>query len=161
MMEPQKRLRPDPVAVLSLLQLAKAAMLLVVGCMAWFEPDVIQPYLPELDTILWIAAHGRSMPVVVLPVFGLYMAVVGLGLWSLRAWARKNLIFTSAATVALWARRVAMAYWAQTAPFQSAAEQQAVFILLVLDLLTFFYLVMDLRVQRAFAPRNSPYIPAI
>jgi hypothetical protein len=159
--KPLQRLRPDPVAAISLLQVLKACLLLVVGGLVWLAPDLIQPYMDDLDMVLWIAAHGRSMPVVVLPVFGLYLAVVGVGLWKLKSWARKNLIFTSAATVLFWARRVAMAYAAQAAPFRSETEQQAVFILLVLDVLTFFYLVMDLRVQKAFAPRKAPYIPTV
>ncbi len=134
-------------------------MLLVVGGMIWISPEAIQPYMNALDALLWIAAHGSNLQVAVLPVFGLYLAVVGIGLWKLKSWARKNLIFTSAASVAFWIRRIGMAYWAQAAPFRTAAEQQAVFILLVLDVLTFFYLAMDLRVQRAFAPRVAAYIP--
>lgn len=142
--------RPFPVTLIAWFQFAKAWFLLLVAFVSKYVPDAVRA-VPTLPAFVYVAAHGRNTNGYLLPAIGIYMGIVGWGLWRLKRWARRSLVASTGLMMAIWAYRFAADWAAGETTLKTPLEQQTVTVLLFLDAVIFFYLVIHDDVPLAFA----------
>jgi hypothetical protein len=102
-MGPKRVERPTPVILIAMFQFLKAGFLLGVAGFLWLAPNSL-PNSAAFEQMLFIAAHGKNISGVLVPIFGCYLIYIGVGLIRLRPGIRKNLALSSAITIcgSLW-----------------------------------------------------------
>jgi hypothetical protein len=140
------------VKLIALFQWAKAGLLSGLAVIAWIRPDEFEALRSSMRLVIYVSARS-SPPLFLFPLVAAYLTVVGWGLWSLRKWARNTLMITSGMNVALWAR-----YFPFNLAFQDrildAQQKQAVYSLMFIDALVFFYLALYDGVPQAFGEKD-------
>jgi hypothetical protein len=144
--EPTKRYVPPAVMLIAVFQFAKAAFLLIVSLMLWVAPEAL-PHTEGFEQLLYVAAHGRSVSGVLVPVFGCYVAYVGWGLVRLRKRVRRNLAISSALTIGLSLQRLGV--FGDT-DMHGQLDRQTLYILILLDLMVYIYLTFHPDITKAF-----------
>jgi hypothetical protein len=145
-MEPQRVQRPLPVIFIALFQFSKAAFLLIVAAFLWLSPESL-PHSGAFSQVLFIAAHGKDLSGVLVPLFACYVAYVGWGLLRLRPSIRRTLAVSSAITIAVSLNRLGVfGESSVTNDFQ----REALYMLILLDLAVYIYLVFHPEIARSF-----------
>lgn len=146
--------RPATVTLISLLQFAKAAILLLVAG-ATLANSGVHWSTSGLWQTIFVLTNGRVGPVYLAPLMAAYSYAVGVGLWSLKKWARKALMLSTALNALFWL----LASGAGSA-FQSsltarlampAFSLQATYMLVYVDLFVLLALAWGRDVPEAFA----------
>ena len=131
-------------------QILKAAVLLLTGIMLRWRPEVVVNSRSVLYPLLYIAMRGNSSIInevmqggnllpVLISVWGLYLGVLGSGLWQMKMWARRSVVFTSGITLLLYAKAV---FLPGTPDFGSySPDLQNLHLLLFFDAVIFVYLM--------------------
>jgi hypothetical protein len=131
-------------------QILKAAVLLLTGIMLRWRPEVVVNSQSVLYPLLYIAMRGNSSIIdevmqggnvlpVLISVWGLYLGVLGSGLWQMKMWARRSVVFTSGITLLLYAKAV---FLPSTQGFGSySPDLQNLHLLLFFDAVIFVYLM--------------------
>ena len=143
---PKKVDRPTQVILIAAFQFAKAAFLLVVSAFLWLAPDSL-PNSAALSTMLFIAAHGKDLPGVVVPLFALYVGYVGFGLLQLRPQIRRSLAISSAITIAVSLQRLGLF---GESNMSSRVDKEALYILILFDLAIYIYLTFHPAILQSF-----------
>jgi len=152
----QKRVdRPTPVILIASFQFLKAGFLLTVAGFLWLAPDLL-PSSAAFSKMLFIAAHGKEISGVLVPVFGCYVAYVGVGIFKMRPSIRRTLAISSAITICLSLRRLGV--FGGESTITSQLDRQAVYILILLDLAIYIYLAFHPELVRCFKPKSSATI---
>jgi hypothetical protein len=139
--------RPFQVTLIAIFQFAKAAFLLVVAALLWLSPESL-PHSEAFTQVLFIAAHGKDLPGVLVPIFGGYVAYVGLRLLQLKPSVRRTLAVSSAITVAVSLNRLGVF---GDASVTNSFQQQTLYVLILLDLAVYIYLVFHPEIVRSFS----------
>ena len=147
---PQRFERPIPVVIIAMFQFAKAAFLIVVAAFLWLDPDAL-PHSDAFSQLFFIAAHGRNLPGLFVPIFGLYFAYIGVGLMRLRKSVRLNLAISSVITICVSIQRLGLL---GETNMTSQFDHQTLYILILLDLTVYFYLAFHPEITRCFNRQN-------
>ena len=142
--------RPLQVVLIASFQFLKAAFLIGVAALLWLAPNSL-PNSIAFSQMLFIAAHGRDLSGVLVPIFGLYVAYVGCGIYMMRPSIRRTLAFSSAITVALSLQRLGI--FGETT-MTDPLDRQTLYILVLLDLAIYIYLVFHPEIIRTFDPNK-------
>jgi len=145
-MGPQKIERPFALYLIAGFQFLKAGFLLTAAAFLWLAPDSL-PHSQAFTQMLFIAAHGRDISGVLVPLFGLYVAWIGIGLLHLRPSTRRNLAISSAFTVAFALQRLGL--FGET-DMTSKFDRQTLYILILIDLTVYIYLAFHPAIIRTF-----------
>ena len=145
-MGPQRVDRPFAVILIASFQFAKAAFLLTVAAFLWLAPDAL-PHSHAFTEMLFIAAHGRDLSGVLVPIFGVYVVYIGVCLLRLRPRTRRNVAISSAITVAVSLQRLGL-FGEST--MTSHFDREALYILILLDLAVYIYLAFHPEIARSF-----------
>jgi hypothetical protein len=145
-MAPPRIERPLQIIPIALFQFAKAAFLLVVATLLWLAPASL-PNSAAFTQVLFIAAHGKDLPGVLVPIFGCYVAYVGFGLLQLKPSIRRNLAISSAITIAVSLNRLGVF---GDASVTNRFQREALYILILLDLAVYIYLAFHPEIVRSF-----------
>lgn len=146
--------RPATVTLISLLQFAKAAVVLFVAGRTLHSAGICWG-----STTLWqtffVITNGRIGPVYLAPVIAIYSYAVGSGLWLLHKWARKALMLSTSVNAVFWSLALAAGTTFQQnlgAHFSmSGFSQQSVFMLVYVDIFIFLALAWGRDIPEAFA----------
>lgn len=144
--------RPLGVTVVAGFQFFKAAILLLAGMLLRVAPDSAASPRSPLYPLLFIATRGRftamhdaaagsALLPALLTLLGLYLAVVGFGMWRVRLWARKSTLVNSGLTLLLFARTQLSPPPPPTSGDPASPDLLFFHILLAIDALIFIYLV--------------------
>lgn len=107
--------RPAGVVVVAGFQAFKAAILVVAALLLHFRPGAVIDQRSVLYPILYVAMRGNAavlntaisgsavLPAIIL-VFGIYLAYVAMGLWSLTPLARRSVMLTSGLTFLIYVK---------------------------------------------------------
>jgi len=145
--------RPFPVTVIALSQLAKAAFLLAVAALHQLAPDALNA-VPLLPFLLYAAAHGRDTHGFLLPIVGIFVAIVGYGLWTLKSWSRRSLIASTGLMLIVWGHRFFVDQMNGVTTLKTPLEQKTVTLVLFLDAVVFLYMVAYDDIHHAFAKKG-------
>lgn len=153
-MRPQKVDRPLPLIVIGCFQFLKAGFLIGVATLLWIAPDAL-PHSETFSELLYIAAHGKDVSGILVPVLGCYMIYVGYGLFTLRPSTRANLAISSALTAALSLKKLGLF---GDENMTSSVNRETLYILILLDLTIYIYMVYHPEIVSSFtrAKRPSP-----
>lgn len=141
--------RPAPLTAIAYFQFAKAAFLLAVAALLQFFADAVRS-MPLLPFLLYAAAHGRDTHGIFLPVAGVFVGIVGYGLWRLKPWARRSVIASTGLMLIVWAHRFYLDEMDGVTTLRSPLEQKTVAMVLFLDAVVFLYMVAYDDIPRAF-----------
>lgn len=149
----QQRLeRPGGVIIVACFQILKAAVLLLTGMLLRWKPDVVDNSRSVLYPLLYVATRGKYaalnaaiqdtnlLPGLIF-LFGLYLAVIGSGLWQLKQWARRTVMFTCGMTLLLWAKSTILPSTLSSGLSFASSDLQNFHILLFFDGMVFVYLI--------------------
>ena len=145
--------RPVPLTVIAYFQFAKAAFLLGVAALLQLFPDAVRS-MPLLPFLLYAAAHGRDTHGYLLPVVGVFIAIVGYGLWRLKPWARRSVIASTGLMLVVWAHRFYVDEIDGISTLKTPLEQKTVAMVLFLDAVVFLYMVAYDDIPRAFGKKK-------
>src|SRR5580658_4432203 len=105
---PSARVRvPFQVILIASIQFAKAAFLLIVSGFLLFAPDLL-PQSGMFNQMLVVAAHGKNVSGVLVPIFGFYLIYVGVQLLRLRRATRRSLAISSVITICASLQRLGL-----------------------------------------------------
>jgi len=138
--------RPFQIVLVSGFQFLKGGFLLLVAGFLWLAPDQL-PNSEAFSQMLLIAAHGKTLPAILVPAFGLWVCWVGFGLWRMRRRVRRNLAISSVLTIALSLQRLGLF---GESSMTSEADRQSLYILILLDLAVYIYLAFHPAITRSF-----------
>jgi hypothetical protein len=141
---------PVPVVLIAFFQFVKASILLIVAALLWLDPTVL-PNSEAFSQMLFIAAHGRNISGILIPLFGLYVAYIGVGLLRLRKSIRINLAISSVVTICVSLRRLGV--FGQN-DMTSQFDRQTLYILILFDLAVYLYLAYHPALTRSFKQAN-------
>ena len=127
-------------------QCLKGAFLLIVAALLWLAPYAL-PRSATFSKLLVIAAHGRDLPGILIPVFGCYLIYIGVGLLMLRPGVRTNLAISSAITIALSLQRLGLF---GESDITNILDRQTLYILILLDFAVYIYLAYHPGITRSF-----------
>ena len=144
--------RPFPLTVIAQFQFAKAIFLLGVAFLLQIFPDATH-VLPLLPFLLYAAAHGRDTHGLLLPIAGVFIGIVGLGLWHLKPWARRSMIASTGLMLVVWGYRFVEDRVDGVTTLKTSHEQKTVAMVLFLDAVVFLYMVAYDDIPRAFGRR--------
>ncbi len=147
-MEQQWVDRPLPVIFIACFQFLKAGFLLTVAGFLWLAPDQL-PNSAAFSKMLFIAAHGKDLSGVLVPIIGCYVAYVGVGIFRMRPSVRRTLAISSVITICLSLRRLGL-FGESTVT--SRTDRQTLYILILLDLVIYIYLAFHPELVRCFKP---------
>ena len=147
--------RPVGVVLIACFQILKAAVLLLTAIMLYAAPATGFSSRSNLYTLLFVATRGNSTIIsaimqggsvvaVMIGLWGTYLVAVGSGLWKMKEWARRSLIFTSGMTIVLYAKSILLPGILDSDRFGlslTSPDAQNVHILLACDVLIFVYLL--------------------
>jgi hypothetical protein len=151
--EPQRLDRPGGVTLVACFQLLKAGVLLLTGMLLRWKPEFVDSSQSILYPLLYVATRGNYtalntamqganlLPGLIF-LLGIYLAVIGSGLWQLKKWARRTVMFTCGLTLLLSAKAI---LWPSTPgagifPLTSASDLQYFHLLLFFDGAVFIYM---------------------
>jgi hypothetical protein len=149
----RKSERPFPITVIAHFHFAKAIFLLGVAFLLLLFPDATH-VLPLLPFLIYAAAHGRDTHGFLLPIVGVFVAIVGYGLWRLKPWARRSLIISTALMLTVWGHRFFVDQMDGIVTLKTPLEQKTVAIVLFLDAVFFLYMVAYDDITRAFGKKK-------
>jgi hypothetical protein len=149
----QQRLeRPGGVTLIACFQILKAGVLLLTATLLQWKPEVVDSSRSVLYPLLYVATRGRYaalnaamnganlLPGLIF-LFGLYLAVIGSGLWQLKKWARRTVMFTCGMTLLLWAKSTFLPSTLSSGLSSASPDLQNFHILLFFDAVVFVYLI--------------------
>ena len=150
----RKRIRPGAVEVLSFYQVAKAALIIPTAAFVICFPNT-RWGSEWFWQAMYVASNGGGKPGYVTLLVGIYAALVGLGLWNLKKWARYCLMATSGTTAIRWIRYLALnwALGAETLDSRTPKpgfERDSLYMLIATDVFVFCYLTFYPDVTEAF-----------
>jgi hypothetical protein len=145
-MRPKHRDRPTAVILIALFQFAKGAFLLIVAAFLWLTPEAL-PNSAAFSRMLFIAAHGKDLSGILVPIFGCYLVYIGFGLLWLRPSTRTNLAISSAITIALSLQRLGLF---GESDMTDLLDRQTLYILILLDFAIYIYLVYHPAITSSF-----------
>jgi hypothetical protein len=137
---------PFQLIVIACFQFMKAGFLLTAVAFLWLAPDLL-PNSSEFSQMLYIAAHGKTIPAVLVPTFALYIAYVGYGLLRLRRSVRRNLALSSVVTICASLQRLGV--FGESSMI-SRSDREGLYILILLDLAVYIYLAFHPEITRLF-----------
>jgi len=131
---------------------------MIIAWIAWSVPDALHGS-NATAILVYIASHGFNPRGIIVALFAIYPAVVGVGLWLLQPWARNILIITSLWTIGGWGRFLLFNQFLSgttlyTHILDKDYQRQAVCALLLVDVLTAFYLWLGNGVRTAFGVKD-------
>ena len=135
---------------MALIQFLKATLLLIIAMIPFFGGEGRLAYIPDLRDIVFLASHGKDPQGVLILFLGVYAAIIGIGLWHLRRWARNSLVFSSGLMLVFWLAHHDFDTNLLIMPAVSEVAQQTVYILLALDFAIFVYLKFHTEIANAF-----------
>jgi hypothetical protein len=138
--------RPFQIGLIAGFQFLKGGFLLLVAGFLWLAPDRL-PDSEAFSHMLLIAAHGKSLSGVVVPLFGLWVCWVGFGIWRMRPRVRRNLAISSALTISLSLQRLGLF---GESSMSSQADRESLYILILLDLAVYIYLAFHPAITHSF-----------
>ncbi len=138
--------RPFQVILIAMFQFAKAAFLLIVTALLLLSPGSL-PHSAAFAQLLFIAAHGKDLSGILVPIFGCYVAYVGFGLLQLNPYIRRTLAVSSAITIAVSLDRLGLF---GEATVTNSFQREALYVLILLDLAVYIYLVYHPEIVRSF-----------
>lgn len=156
--------RPGGVAIVACFQLLKAGVLVFTGMLLWWKPSVVDSSQSILYPLLYVATRGNYaalnammkganlLPGLIF-LLGLYLSAIGSGLWQLKKWARRNVIFTCSLTLLLWAKSTLLPSAPGVSTFPLSPDLRSFHILLLCDGVIFLYLVGG-KTAAAFETRS-------
>jgi hypothetical protein len=158
--------RPVGVTAIACFQILKAAVLLLTAVMLYSTPSIGFSSRSNLYTLLYVATRGNSTIIsaimqggsavaVMIGLWGTYLVAVGSGLWKMKEWARRSLIFTSGLTIVLYAKSILLPGILDSDRFGlslTSPDAQNVHILLACDVAIFVYLLRG-NTALSFRPR--------
>jgi len=145
--------RPRGVKFVATLQVLKGVTLMATALLLHWRPDIVANSRATLYPLLYIATRGNPSIIDgalqgaklvpgLLFLFGVYLSVVGSGLWRLRKWARRTILVTCGITLILWLRtKLDTGFVGLNAPATASPDLQTFHVLLIMDGLVFLYLV--------------------
>jgi hypothetical protein len=145
-MGPKRVDRPAPVIAIACFQFAKGAFLLTVAAFLAFAPDSL-PYTRLFSQLFFIAARGRNVSGVLVPLLGLYLIHIGVQLLRLRPTTRRNLAISSAITIVLSLQRLGVF---GDSDMRSNFDHEALYIVILADLTVYIYLAFHPEILRIF-----------
>ena len=147
----QRRMeRPWGVALVACFQVLKGGVLLLAGLTLRLKPEEMFSSQSVLYPFLYVAMRGNSSVINavmqggnVLPglivIWGLYLGILGSGLWQMKGWARRSVMFTSGITLLLYGKAIFLPD--TSGPSSSSQDLQNFHILLFFDAIIFIYLL--------------------
>ena len=150
--------RPWGVALVACFQILKGGVLLFTAVMLRLNPDALVSSHSTLDPLLFVAMRGNSsvmnavlqggdMLSGLVAIWGIYLGALGSGLWRMKVWARRSVMFTSGITFLLFAKASLFPSLADV----SSPDLQNVHIVLFFDVIIFAYL-MSGNTAQSFQP---------
>lgn len=147
--------RPGGVTVVASFQVVKAGNLLLTGMLLRCKPELVDSSESVLYPLLYVATRGKYAALSAamqganllpgLMVFlGLYLGMIGSGLWHLQNWARRSVLLTCGMTLLLWAKSTLLPGTAGVGVSSLGSARpdlQNFHILLFLDAAVFVYLI--------------------
>ena len=143
---PQPLHRPFQIVLISGFQFLKGGFLLLVSVLFWLAPNQL-PDSAAFSQLLLIAAHGKSLTGIVVPLFGLWVCWVGYGIWRMRRRVRRNLAISSVLTICVSLQRLGVF---GESSMSSRADRESLYILILLDLAVYIYLAFHPEITRCF-----------
>jgi len=152
--------RPWGVTLVACFQILKGGVLLFTAVMLRLNPDALASSHSTLDPLLFVAMRGNSsvmnavlqggdMLSGLVAIWGIYLGALGSGLWRMKVWARRSVMFTSGITFLLFAKAT---FFPNLADVSSPSpDLQNVHILLFFDVIIFAYL-MSGNTAQSFQP---------
>ena len=119
--------------------------------MLWLAPNSL-PNSIAFSQMLFIAGHGRDLSGILVPVFGVYVAYVGVGIYTMRPSVRRTLALSSAITIALSLQRLGL--FGETTMWDPL-DRETLYILILLDFAIYIYLVFHPEIIRTFETRKQ------
>jgi hypothetical protein len=149
-MRPQRVDRPFAVFLIAGFQFLKAGFLLAVAVYLWLGPEGL-PHTEAFSELFFIAAHGKNLPGVLVPVFGCYVAYTGFCLLRLKRSTRRALALSSAITICVSLDKLGLFTGDGVT---SPVHQETLYILILLDLAVYIYLAFHPEIARSFNRRR-------
>ena len=144
---PRRHVRPPvQVVLIAIFQFMKGGFLLGVAAYLWFAPDAL-PHTEAFTQMLFIAAHGRDLSGVLVPVFGVYVIYIGIGLMRLWKSVRRNLALSSAITICVSLQRLGVF---GESNMTSNMDRQTLYIIIFIDFVIYIYLAFHPEITRSF-----------
>lgn len=124
--------------------------------MLCLKPDVLVSSQSTLYPLLFVAMRGNSSVINavlqggnvlsgLISIWGIYLGALGSGLWRMKVWARRSVMFTSGITFLFFAKAT---FFPGTADFSAPSlDLQNIHILLFFDVMIFVYLVSGKTAQ--------------
>jgi hypothetical protein len=140
-------------------QMFKAAILLGIALLLHFSPQMVTTSERFVYALFYLAMRGNvpamqaalqggSLLPGIIGCLGLYLAFLGMGLLSMKGWARRALLFASGATVVLYAKSVLMAGGAaELMGFRAQPIDPQFHALVLLDAIVFVYFLRGTTAQ--------------
>ncbi|SNS21705.1 hypothetical protein SAMN05421770_10126 [Granulicella rosea] len=143
--------RPLGVTVVAGFQFFKAGILLLAGLLLRVAPDYVSSPRSLLYPLLFIATRGKFTAMhdaapdsgllpALLTFLGVYLAVIGFGMWRVRLWARKSTLLNAGLTLLLFAQTQLSAP-PPTSAAAASPDLNFFHAVLAVDALIFLYLV--------------------
>lgn len=148
--EQRRMARPWGVTLVVYFQVLKAAVLLFTGITLRLKPELVVNSESVLYPLLYVAMRGNSsvidavmqggnvLPAIIV-AWGLYLGTLGSGLWQMKGWARRSVVFTSGITLLLYAKAILLP--STPGLNSSSPDLLNVHLLLFFDAVIFFYLM--------------------
>jgi hypothetical protein len=147
--------RPFGVALIAALQFGRAGVLLAVTAAAFLFPDAGRGLRRFTLMVAYIAANGAQPPMVLLPLWAIFLAAIGWGLWRLKKWARWILLTSYGVLVVRWVTALLWDDWAMgETTLHTAMARIAVWTVILSDAVIFLYLVQS-QIRDAFGEEGG------
>ena len=148
--EPRRLERPWGITLVVCFQVLKAAVLLLTGITLRLKPEVVVDSQSVLYPLLYVAMRGNSSIIdavmqggnvlpSIIAIWGLYLGALGSGLWQMKGWARRSVVFTSGITLLLYAKAILLPTTQSLS--SSSPDLLNLNLLLFFDAVIFFYLM--------------------
>jgi hypothetical protein len=144
--------------MIALFQFLRAGVALCVAYCVWKFPDLYLDSHVEVKALTYLATQKAIPPTilapVILPIFALYFAIVGIGLWRLQKWARIVLLSSTGLTAFLWIRRFAFDQILGDTTVKDQSALGLVYSVVLIDALIFCSLAFLPDVAEAFRVKD-------
>ncbi|MGI4828195.1 MAG: hypothetical protein ACRYFU_08405 [Janthinobacterium lividum] len=152
--EPESAARPLGITLIAGFQFFKAGVLLLVALLLRSSPEMVTESSSSLYPLLYLATRGRyelmsstlqdgKALTEVLLVLGLYLGAIGLGILSVKVWARRTVMLSCGMTLVLWAKS---SLWPDSTVLTSP-DMTNFYVLLAIDAAVFMYLMQPSAVE--------------
>ena len=159
--ERERATRPIGVMLIAGIQFLKAAVLLLTVTLLRMRPEMVNRPDSPLYPLIYVATRGKydsmnaalqggdALPGLMI-LLGLYLGAVGLGIFHVKAWARRTLIFSCGLTLVVFAKS---SLWPDPAA-SASPDMTNVYLLLAVDAWMFLYLLRG-NTAEFFETRSS------